>query len=155
MSSNPYAQFSGVPMDQRDIDALLKGRGHGVVSLCRDGEPYSLPISFGYDGDAVYFGFLEDTPNPTKMEFIRDGATARLLVTDIRDRFEWQSVAVTGTVRALDRDGDEWDDFVETLDDNAWFMAAFEQSDAIDSLSGWKLQVEELRGIEQKEEAYE
>jgi hypothetical protein len=142
-------------MDQRDIESLLKGQGHGVVSLCRDGEPYSLPISFGYDGDAVYFGFLEDTPNPTKMEFIGDGATARLLVTDIRDRFEWQSVAVTGTVRAVDSDGDEWDDLVATLDDNAWFMTAFEQSDAIDSLSGWKLQIEELRGIEQKEEAYE
>jgi hypothetical protein len=142
-------------MNSEDIDDLLDSQGYGILSLCRDGEPYSIPISFGYDGDHVYFGLLEEGPEPTKMAFIEDGATARLLATDIRGRFDWQSVAVTGPVRALDADGDEWDHFMDVMDDNAWFMRSFERSDAVESIQGWQLRVEELQGLEQKEEVYE
>jgi nitroimidazol reductase NimA-like FMN-containing flavoprotein (pyridoxamine 5'-phosphate oxidase superfamily) len=156
MSSNPYAHFSGIPMDSEEIDGLLEGKGFGVLSLCRDGQPYSIPISFGYDGDRIYFGFLEGEAESTKVEYIEDGATARLLVTDIRGRFDWQSIAVTGSVRALSRDDEtEWDHFIETLVDNGWFMSAFERSDAIEALHGWELQMDELQGLERKEEVYE
>jgi uncharacterized protein len=155
MSSNPYAQFTGVPMSSEDIDKLLVSQGYGIVSLCREGEPYSIPISFGYDGEHIYFGFLEDSPNPTKMEYIDEGVTARLLVTDIRGRFDWQSIAITGSVRSLDSESEEWEHFIDTLDDNGWFMRAFEQSNAIESIQGWELQIDELQGIERKEEVYE
>jgi len=155
MSTNPYAQFSGVPMDSEEIDDLLESQGYGILSLCRDGDPYSIPISFGYDGEHVYFGLLEDSPEPTKFEFAEDGATFRLLVTDIRGRFDWQSVAVTGPAEKLDPDGEEWEHFIDTLDDNAWFMRAFGQSDSIGSIQGWKLRIAELRGLERKEEVYD
>lgn len=155
MSSNPYAQFTGVPMSREDVEEMLISTGYGILSLCRDGDPYSIPVSFGYDGEDVYFGLLEDSPEPTKFEYIEDGATVRLLVTDIRGRFEWQSVAITGPVEKLDPDGDEWEHFIDTLDDNAWFMREFEQSDAVESIQGWKLQTDELRGLERKEEVYD
>jgi len=155
MSSNPYAHFSGVPMDSTDIDDLLVSQGYGILSLCREGEPYSIPVSFGYDGEDVYLGLLAEGQDSTKLEFIRDGATVRLLVTDIRGRFEWQSVAVTGPANELDPEGDGWERCIDVLDDNAWFMRAFEQSDAIDSIQGWKLQVDELRGLERKEQVYD
>jgi hypothetical protein len=155
MSSNPYAQFTGVPMSSEDIDDLLVSQGYGILSLCREGAPYSIPISFGYDGEDVYFGLLEDSPEPTKFEFIDDGATVRLLVTDIHGRFDWRSVAVTGPAEKLASDGDEWEHFIDTLDDNAWFMRGFEQSDAIRSIQGWKLRIDELRGLERTEEVYE
>jgi len=155
MSSNPYAQFSGVPMNSKDIDDLLVSQGYGILSLCREGDPYSIPISFGYDGEHVYFGLLEDSPEPMKFEFIEDGATVRLLVTDIHGRFDWQSVALTGPVEKLNPDGDEWEPFMNTLADNAWFMREFEQSDAIESIQGWKLEIDELQGLERKEEVYE
>jgi len=155
MSSNQYAQFSGVPMNSNDIDDLLTSQGYGILSLCREGNPYSIPISFGYDGEAIYFGLLEDSPEPTKFEFIGEGATVRLLVTDIRGRFDWRSIAVTGSVEKLDPDETDWEHFIDTLDDNAWFMRAFEHSDAIESIQGWKLQMDELRGLERKEEVYD
>lgn len=156
MSTNPYSHFSGVPMDRAAIDDLLVSEGYGILSLCREGEPYSIPISFGYDGESVYFGLLEDRPEPTKLEYIHDGATARLLVMDIRDRFDWQSVAVTGPVRALDPDDDsEWETFLETLVDNGWFMRSFERADSISGLQGWEIEIDELRGLQQKEEMYE
>jgi len=155
MSSNPYAQFTGVPMNSDEIDDLLTTQGYGILSLCRGGEPYSIPISFGYDRDHVYFGLLEASPNPRKMEYIDDGVTARLLVTDINGRFEWQSVAVTGPVRSIDPDSEEWGHFMDTLDDNAWFARSFERSDAIESIQGWELQIGELTGIERTEEVYD
>jgi nitroimidazol reductase NimA-like FMN-containing flavoprotein (pyridoxamine 5'-phosphate oxidase superfamily) len=155
MSSNPYAQFTGVPMDSDEIDDLLTTQGYGIVSLCQGGEPYSIPLSFGYDGDHIYLGLLEASPNPAKMEFIEEGATARLLVTDIKGRFEWQSVAITGPVRSVDRDSEEWDQLMDTLEDNAWFARSFERSDAVESIQGWELQIETLTGIERKEEVYD
>jgi nitroimidazol reductase NimA-like FMN-containing flavoprotein (pyridoxamine 5'-phosphate oxidase superfamily) len=151
MSTNPYAHFTGVPMSSDAIDELLETQGYGILSLCSGGEPYSIPISFGYDGEQIYFGLLEAGSESTKMAVIEDGARVRLLVTDIRGRFEWQSVAVTGPVRALDGDGDQWDHFIETLADNGWFMRAFERSSAVESLHGWKLEVDDCQGLAQTE----
>ncbi|WP_185903227.1 pyridoxamine 5'-phosphate oxidase family protein [Halonotius terrestris] len=131
-------------MSSNDIDDLLTSQGYGILSLCREGTPYSIPISFGYDGEDIYFGLLEDGPEPTKFAFIDDGATARLLVTDIRGRFDWRSIAITGPVEELDPDDPDWEHFIDTLAENAWFMRAFEHSDAIESIQGWKLQTDEL-----------
>ena len=155
MATNPYAQFTGVPMDRDDIDELLTAQGYGILSLCGDGEPYSVPISFGYDGAHVYFGLIYRGSTSTKRERVVDGATVRLLVTDVRGRFDWQSVAVTGPVRRVQNDEDEWDRLIETLVDNGWFMEAFERSDEVESLDGWRLEPDDIEGLEQKEEVYE
>lgn len=155
MSSNPYGQFMGVPMNGDDVDALLYEQGYGIVSLCRDGTPYSIPLSFGYDGERVFFAMLEDSPDPTKLQFAEDGAVARLLVTAIRGRFDWRSVAVTGPLRSVDRGSDDWDHLVDTLDDNGWFMRSFERAAGVSALHGWALRPDEIRGIERKEEVYE
>lgn len=155
MSSNPYSQFTGVPMSTDDIETLLASEGYGVLSLARDDEPYSIPVSFGYDGESIYLGLLELAPDPTKMEFIADGATARLLVTDINNRFDWQSIAITGPVRSIDNGTEQWEHLLDTLADNAWFMRSFERSDAIESIEGWELEMDEITGLEQTEESYE
>lgn len=155
MSTNPYSQFMGVPMSSDDIETLLVSEGYGILSLAQDGEPYSIPVSFGYDGESIYLGLLGFDPNPTKMEFLADGDTARLLVTDIGNRFEWQSVAITGPARSIEKGSEEWESLLDTLADNAWFMRAFERSDALESLQGWKLEIEELTGLEQTEERYD
>jgi nitroimidazol reductase NimA-like FMN-containing flavoprotein (pyridoxamine 5'-phosphate oxidase superfamily) len=142
-------------MASDDIDDLLETQGYGILSLCGDGEPYSIPVSFGYDGERLYFGFLKQGADSAKVAHISDGATVRLLITDIRGRFEWQSVAVTGPVNRVHEEDDDWERFIETLTDNGWFMEAFERSDAVDSLQGWELDIDELQGLEQHEETYE
>lgn len=142
-------------MDSDDVDRLLESQGYGIISLCADGEPYSIPVSFGYDGEYVYVPFLINEPDATKTRFISDGATARLLVTDVRDRFDWQSVSVTGTARSIDPGGDEWDRFLETLVDNGWFMRGFERADSVDSIQGWRIEIDELQGLERQEQPVE
>ena len=155
MSENLYAQFTGTPMSSDDVDQLLTSRGYGVLSLCRDGEPYSIPVSFGYDGEDIYFPFLMGGSDATKAEFIADGATARLLVMDIRGRFNWQSISVTGPVHALEPETEAYEQFMETVSDNGWFMRGFERADSISSIQGWRLEIDELRGLQRKEETME
>ncbi|ERH00411.1 MAG: hypothetical protein J07HN6_02030 [Halonotius sp. J07HN6] len=123
--------------------------------MCGDETPYSTPALLGSDNDRVYSGFLKQWEDPPKVTNKSNGATVRLLITDIRGRFDWQSVAITGPVRRLHRQDDDWEGFIETLTDNGWFMEAFERSDAVDSLQGWELAIEELQGLEQAEETYE
>lgn len=152
MSQNLYAQFSGTPMSRDDIEQLLQSQGYGIVSLCDDGTPYSIPISFGYDGESVYLPFLSESPQSTKADVITEGKTARLLVTDITGRFDWQSVSVTGPVHPVDPEGSEWNDFIETVDDNGWFMSGFERANSVDSFQGWRLEMESVTGLERNEQ---
>lgn len=152
MSENLYAQFTGVPMNDDDIDQLLTDKGYGVLSLCSDGVPYSIPVSFGYDGEDVYFPFLVGGSDSTKTEFIADGTTARLLVMDIRGRFDWQSISITGPVHALEPETDAYEQFIETVSDNGWFMRSFERADSISSIQGWRLELDELHGLQRTEE---
>jgi len=153
MSQNLYAQFSGTPMSQSAIDRLLEQQGYGVLSLCDDGTPYSIPISFGYDGEAIYIPFLSEGPQSTKADITTEGTVGRLLVTAISGRFDWQSVSVTGPLSPVGPDSYEWTQFITTLDDNAWFISGFERADSLASVQGWRLDPEEVRGIERIEQS--
>ena len=152
MSQNLYAQFSGTPMSREDIERLLKNQGYGIVSLCDGDTPYSVPLSFGYDGEAVYLPFLSESRHSRKAELVSEGTIVRLLVTDINGRFDWQSVSVTGPVRSVDPDDEEWAQFIAALDDNAWFISGFERADSLESIQGWRLDPEEIRGLERTEQ---
>lgn len=153
MPMDTTGQWMGTPMDTDDIDDLLVAKGWAVLSLADDDEPYSLPISFGYDGEDIYFAFLEDAPDGGKFTFIDDGKTARLLVTDIGSRFDWQSIAVTGPVRRVAHDSSDWDHLMETLEDNGWFSSDFERADSLTDLHGFRLEPDEVRGLQVKEDA--
>ncbi len=41
--------------DRQDIDAVIRNSPAGRLGLSDDGEPYVVPLCFGYDGDALYF----------------------------------------------------------------------------------------------------
>jgi hypothetical protein len=135
-------------MDEADVDALLTSSGWGILSLAADDEPYSIPISFAYDGTAVYFGFLRTGEANRKSEFAADGKTARLLVTDIRARFDWRSVAVTGPLYAVDWNGDDWETLVDLLEENTWFSSKFADADGVEGIRGWRLDAETVHGVE-------
>lgn len=150
MTNDPYGQWMGSPMDEREIDAVLGSAGWGVITLAEDDEPYSIPVSFGYDGEAVYFVFIRDSPTNAKFEYAEDGKTARLLVTDVQARFDWQSIAVTGKLRSIEPDTADWDDLLTVLDEQAWFSAEFERAAGVDELVGWRLDPAQIRGLEVK-----
>lgn len=148
MTPDPYGPWTGTSMDDAAVDALLESAGWGVVSLARDDEPYSVPISFGYDGADVYFAFLRVDQTSRKSDFVADGKTVRLLVTTVRARFDWQSVAVTGPVRAVDVNSDGWETLVDLFEENVWFSSNFEDADSVEGVRGWRLVPEEVHGVE-------
>lgn len=155
MTRDRGTQFVESTMNSDAIDALLESQGYGILSLCREGEPYSLPVSFGYDGEVVYIPFLITGDDAAKQSFIEAGSVARFLVTDVRGLFDWRSVAVSGTVQRVEEDTSEWDQFMETLLDNGWFRREFERAESIDSVKGWKLGLDDLDGMKRETVRFE
>jgi len=148
MTTDPYAQWTGEPMAQDEIDALLSVADHGVLGLADGDEPYTIPVSFGYDDGDVFFAFVRTDPDSEKFEFVEDGKTARLLVTDIKARFDWQSVAVTGPVEAVSLTDANWSRLVDALSGNPWFSTAFEDDERVEGVQGWRLVPDEVGGVE-------
>lgn len=86
------------PMDAAAIDEFLGRGGTGVLSLAMDDEPYSIPVSYGYDpGSRDFYLRLGYTPESEKHAFIRASAPARLVVYE-RSGETWKSVIATGSV---------------------------------------------------------
>lgn len=70
-------------MDAAEIDDYLADGGTGVLSLARGDDPYSIPVSFGYDDAARAFylrlGFGDAA---AKRPFLEASSQARLVVYD-------------------------------------------------------------------------
>ncbi len=85
------------------IDELLRtaivGRiaccGHGVVG---DGRPYLVPLSYGYDGDAVY---AHSGPG-RKLDFMRAEPRVTFEVDQAEAPDRWRSVIAEGTFEEID-----------------------------------------------------
>jgi len=41
--------------DRKEIDGIIRQARVLRLGLCRDNHPYIVPVSFGYDGDFIYF----------------------------------------------------------------------------------------------------
>ncbi|WP_262178584.1 pyridoxamine 5'-phosphate oxidase family protein [Haloarcula laminariae] len=147
MATDPYAQWTGEPMAEDDVEALLTVADHGILGLAADDQPYTIPVSFGYDDGDVFFAFVRSGPDSEKFEFAEDGKTARLLVTDIKARFDWQSVAVTGPLEPVSVTDRDWTRLVESLDENPWFSTAFGDDERVEGVQGWRLVPDEVEGV--------
>jgi hypothetical protein len=140
-------------MDDAAVEDLLRTAGWGVLSLADGGVPYSLPVSFGYDGDAVYFGLLREADGDgEKFAFVADGGRARLLVTDVRARFDWRSVAVTGPLRAVEAGSDAFARLRAVLAANPWFSSGVDDAPGVEAVEGWRLDPEARSGREVRPE---
>jgi len=71
-----------------------------VIALTDGDEAYSIPESFGYDGENVYFQFAH-TPENNKMAFLETTETAMLTVYDEQPA---KSVLVQGPVEHVSED---------------------------------------------------
>lgn len=84
------------------MDAFLGSRETGVLSLARTDQPYSIPISYGYDPSTQRFYMrLVSTPDSEKRRFLASDPEARLVVYD-EDQDTYRSVIATGTLVRID-----------------------------------------------------
>lgn len=95
-------------MNDGEIDDFLGRHETGVLSLARENEPYSIPISYGYDGtDRTFYMRLVSTPDSEKRRFLASSPHARLVVYDEEaesSKTTYRSVIATGTFEEIPAD---------------------------------------------------
>jgi nitroimidazol reductase NimA-like FMN-containing flavoprotein (pyridoxamine 5'-phosphate oxidase superfamily) len=91
-------------MGRAEIDEFVGSRETGVLTLAKDDEPYSIPISYGYDAsDGTFYMRLVSTPESEKREFLNSSPDIRLVIYDgTDDRTLYRSVVADGTLEELD-----------------------------------------------------
>lgn len=91
-------------MSSEETDEFLGTHETGVLSLARSDEPYSIPISYGYDqSDRQFYMRLISTPQSEKRQFLDSAPDARLVVYDAADD-TYRSVIATGVLERVDPD---------------------------------------------------
>jgi hypothetical protein len=91
-------------LSREEVDAFLRRKETGVLSLAMDDEPYSIPVSYGYDSDERHFYLrLVSTPDSEKREFLSATNVSRLVVYE-EDGDSYRSVVVDGTCEQVPRD---------------------------------------------------
>ncbi|MFA9517399.1 pyridoxamine 5'-phosphate oxidase family protein [Halopenitus sp. H-Gu1] len=95
---------SETELSTEETDSILGSHETGVLSLARENEPYSIPISYGYDAEKRRFYLrLVSTPQSEKRQFLASSPSARLVVYETDEPIYWSVVAV-GALREVDRD---------------------------------------------------
>jgi nitroimidazol reductase NimA-like FMN-containing flavoprotein (pyridoxamine 5'-phosphate oxidase superfamily) len=91
-------------MSRSEIDDFLSNSETGVISLAREDEPYSLPISYGYDADSgTFYMRLVSTPDSQKRAFLGSDPQVRLVVYDENsDGTEYRSVVAAGQLTEIE-----------------------------------------------------
>jgi len=91
-------------MSSSEIDDFLSDTETGVLSLAMDDEPYSIPISYGYDAASTQFYLrLVSTPGSEKRQFLSSSPQCRLVVYDEdAEGTQYRSVIATGTLEQID-----------------------------------------------------
>jgi nitroimidazol reductase NimA-like FMN-containing flavoprotein (pyridoxamine 5'-phosphate oxidase superfamily) len=150
--------ISARDLDDEGIRAVLESEPYGVLSMCDDGVPYGIPMSFGYHDGDIYFEFGNAGDRGRKFEALGENPVASLTVYALdRSRwgdstanllptgFAWASVIATGRVEKVENPSDEERDAVfearSPSPANPWG-----ESMAETELSFYRMDVEGLEG---------
>lgn len=91
-------------LSDEETDSFLSRHETGVLSIARADEPYSIPISYGYDTEKRRFYLrLVSTPESEKRKFLTATSRTSLVVYEEDDPVYWSVVAI-GTLEEIDRD---------------------------------------------------
>lgn len=85
-----------------EIAEFVGERETGVLALASDDEPYSIPVSYGYDAaDGTFYVRLVSTAESEKRQFLGASPAVRLVIYDEEDSV-YRSVVARGTLEELD-----------------------------------------------------
>ena len=90
-----------VSLTTAEIEAFLGDGGTGVLSVARDDEPYSFPVSYGFaEDDGEFYLRLGYDDDSAKAAFVYEPCPAQLVVyeenTDADGSLDIKSVVATG-----------------------------------------------------------
>ena len=87
-----------VPLSDVECRAVLERQRLCVVSVVDDGEPYAVPVFYGFDGRTLYLGVAEGR----KTRALDANSRVYIVVTEVGPGDAWRSVAIAGRARTLD-----------------------------------------------------
>jgi uncharacterized protein len=85
-------------LTSEEIDSVLRSEAVGRIGCYAFGRPYVVPITYAYDGVAVYGHSREGL----KMRMMRSHPNVCFEVDRLDDLASWQSVIATGTFSELE-----------------------------------------------------
>ena len=144
-------RLRGVAMDREEVDEFLREQGTGVLSLAVDGEAYGIPMSFGYDGERLYFFLIRFGDDSEKIDFADATTRASFTTYSFKDSHHWRSVLVRAPIERVPEE--RLDAAKEALFDNAQFASLFPYGEPMTERPRFELAVEEVTG--QKGQGYE
>ena len=86
-----------VPLSDVECRAVLERQRLCVVSVVDDGEPYAVPVFYGFDGHTLFLGVAEGR----KTRALDVSAAVYIVVTEVGPGDAWRSVAIAGRARTL------------------------------------------------------
>ncbi|MUW14220.1 pyridoxamine 5'-phosphate oxidase family protein [Halorubrum sp. CBA1125] len=92
-------------LDRDEIDEILVRRGIGVLAMIDHGQPYAIPMSFGYDADQMVFPMQWGGGDQTRKNQVIDSNPQVCLTVyeqDKNDEAIWRSVVITGEIYEID-----------------------------------------------------
>jgi len=100
-------------MSPAALDDFLETAGDGVLTLHAD-EPYSFPVSFGYDPATERCVLqLVSAPDSAKRAVLDDGTDATLVAYEWNAPDDWRSVVVSGALSRVPDDDAAHDVYAE------------------------------------------
>lgn len=143
-----------------EIDAVIQGADVCRLALARDNEPYLVPVSFGYDGERVYF---HTAPKGRKIDFIESNSRVCFefeanvaLVKNPEDACAWtfsfQSVIGYGTVTELVAPEDKnhgLNQIMRRYSGREWDIPAHRTA----TTRVWRIDIDEVTGKQSVEKA--
>lgn len=148
MFSALLEESTAVSMNESQMKTVLTEEGVGILAFPTDELPYVIPISFGYDGNStLYFLFLLFGTESRKEELANETERGRFLVYRAESMYDWQSVSLSGHIRAID--DDEWDALRSAMK-NAWQSNIFSAAHPMRGIEGYRFDIDSWTGIRQR-----
>ena len=97
-------------LDREEIDEMLTRQGIGVLAMVDEGQPYAIPMSFGYNAEEMVFPMQWGGGYAGRKSQAIDSNPNVCLTVYERDSDEeavWRSVVITGEVYEIPDDGME------------------------------------------------
>jgi nitroimidazol reductase NimA-like FMN-containing flavoprotein (pyridoxamine 5'-phosphate oxidase superfamily) len=142
--SHDQQVLQGHMMPSSEINEQLRNKGVGTLTMARDSTPYGIPMSFGYDQDALYFLFVGHSESGEKLGYAEDTEEACFLVSEVSSDVSWRSVIVRGPLERISVD--RWDTAREALADNAYRPDLLTDFNTQEDPRVWCLDIESKSG---------
>ena len=96
-ADTPTAPRAISPLSDAQCREVLARQRMCVVSVVDGGEPYAVPVFYGFDGDDLYLGVAEGR----KTRALDADSRVYILVTEVGPGDAWRSVGIAGHARTL------------------------------------------------------